>query len=413
MARAAVLCIGTELTRGEVINSNGSSLADGLTRHGLEVTSIEAIDDSAPRIDESLRRLSRDHAVLLVTGGLGPTTDDITTAAVAALLDVPLERDEASLALIRERLERAGRPMAKSNEKQADFPRGALILPNPNGTAPGFSVTIDRALAFFLPGPPREMLPMFEASVVPRLGDFVDESIHQLRLRTSGLPESEVNDRLQGIESNFGVVLGYRASFPVIEVKVVARASTSLEAEQRAALAAAEVRQRLGDAVFGEGSLTFAEAVGRELVARGLRLACAESCTGGLVGQVLTAESGASAFFAGSAVVYENAAKTALLGVPAALIQAHGAVSAEVARAMAEGARARFGVDVALAITGVAGPEGGTEQKPVGLVHYAVASSGGTIDRHAVFTGDRHMIRLRATYAALHLVRSELRRAAS
>jgi nicotinamide-nucleotide amidase len=408
MSSAAILCIGTELTRGEIVNTNASTLADALTRHGLEVTTIEVVDDSAPRIEASLRRLGNEHRVLVVTGGLGPTTDDITTAATASVLDVPLERHEESLARIRERFAQIGRPMSKSNEKQADFPRGSRILPNPNGTAPGFSATIGGALAFFLPGPPREMLPMFEASVAPELANLVDEAIHQVRLRTSGLPESEVNDRLQGVEPRFDVLIGYRASFPVIEVKIIARAATPALAEERARLASAEVRQRLGNAVFGEGTLTFAAAIGQELVRRGLRLACAESCTGGLVGEVLTAEGGASAFFAGSAVVYENAAKTALLGVPEAMLREHGAVSAEVARAMAEGARARFGVDLALAITGIAGPDGGSEQKPVGLVHYAVATANGTINRDAVFGGDRHMVRLRACYAALHLVRKEL-----
>ncbi len=409
MSSAAILCIGTELTRGEIVNTNASTLADGLTRHGLEVTAIEVVDDSAPRIEACLRRLSAEHAVLVVTGGLGPTTDDITTIAAATVLGAPLERHEPSLALIRERFARVGRTMSSGNAKQADFPRGARVLPNPNGTAPGFSARMGRALAFFLPGPPREMTPMFENCVVPELAQLVDEAIHQVRLRTSGLPESEVNDRLQGVEQSFGVLLGYRASFPIIEVKVVARDASAAQAEQRARLASEEVRRRLGDAVFGEGTLTFAAAVGQELVRRGLRLACAESCTGGLVGEVLTAEGGASAFFAGSAVVYENAAKTALLGVPEHLLAAHGAVSAEVARAMAEAARARFSVDVALAITGIAGPDGGSAEKPVGLVHYAVATARGVVNREAVFSGDRHMVRLRACYAALHLVRNELR----
>jgi nicotinamide-nucleotide amidase len=410
MATAAVLCIGTELTRGEVVNTNGNVLAEALTRHGFEVTTIDSVDDHHGRIVESLTRLGREHAALIVTGGLGPTTDDITTAAVAELLGLPLERDEASLTLIRERLERVGRPMAASNAKQADFPRGARILPNPNGTAPGFCVRIGSAVACFLPGVPREMSAMFEASVVPLLAPLVDEAFHQIRLRSYGLPESEVNDRLSGVEAEFGVVIGYRASFPVIEVKVLARDAVAALAEARARRAADEVKKRLGEeVVFGEGDVTFAQALGSELVRRGQRLACAESCTGGLIGQLLTARGGASAFFAGSAVVYENRAKTALLGVPAALIDAHGAVSIEVARAMAEGARERFAVDIALAVTGIAGPDGGSAEKPVGLVHYAVATGAATEARHFVFAGDRDLIRLRAAYAALGLAYRMLR----
>jgi nicotinamide-nucleotide amidase len=271
---------------------------------------------------------------------------------------------------------------------------------------PGASVgqRIEGAVACFLPGVPREMSAMFDASVAPLLAPLVDEAFHQVRLRSYGLPESEVNDRLAGIEAEFRVLIGYRASFPTIEVKVLARDASGTVAEARARSAADEVRRRLGDeVVFGEGDITFAQALGRELTRTGQRLACAESCTGGLIGQLLTARGGASEFFAGGVVAYENRAKTALLGVPATLLDAHGAVSAEVAIAMAEGARARFDVAIALAVTGVAGPDGGSAEKPVGLVHYAVATPAGTEARHFVFAGDRELIRLRAAYAALGL----------
>jgi nicotinamide-nucleotide amidase len=404
MASAAVLCIGTEITRGEITNTNASFLAELLTRYGFEVTAIESVDDDGPRIEASLERLGRAHAVLVTTGGLGPTTDDITTACVARHLGVPLVRDEASLRAIEERFRKFGRTMNPSNAKQADFPRGATVLPNPNGTAPGFSVQLAKALAFFLPGVPREMSAMFEASVVPAILPLVDEAIYQVRLRTYGLPESQVNDRLAGIEAAHGVLIGYRASFPIIEVKVLARSTFAAEAEERARRAAREVRQRLGEEiVFGEGDVTFAEALGRELVARSLRIAGAESCTGGLAGQLLTARGGSSAFFAGSIVAYENRAKVTLLGVDEELIQKHGAVSPEVAAAMAEGALHRFAVDVAFGITGVAGPGGGTAEKPVGLVHYAVATRERTTRRALTSPGDREQVRLRGAYAALSL----------
>lgn len=408
MARAAILCIGTEVTRGEVVNTNGNVLAEALTGIGFEVTAIEAVDDHPERIKASLSRLAAEHAALVVTGGLGPTTDDITTAAVAELLGLPLERDPASLAKIHELLARFGRSPAKSNEKQADFPRGAEILPNAYGTAPGFALRIGGALACFLPGVPREMRGIFEASVAPRLLALVDVALHQIRIRTTGMPESEVNDRLAGVEAQFDVTIGYRASFPVVEVKVLARAPRPEDAEARARSAADVVRERLGDAVFGEGDATFTEVLGRELVRRKLHLACAESCTGGLLGQLLTERAGSSEFFAGSAVVYENRAKTALLGVPDELLRAHGAVSSEVARAMAEGARRVFEVDLAVAVTGIAGPGGGSEQKPVGLVHFAVAGARGTVEQHLVFPGDREMIRRRAAHFALLLVRRAL-----
>jgi nicotinamide-nucleotide amidase len=404
MATAIVLCIGTELTRGELVNTNASFLAAGLTAAGFQVVEIDTVDDDAARIVAALRRAASAANVIVATGGLGPTTDDITTACVARELGVSLQRDEASLAAIRARFERLGRSMSASNEKQADFPVGANVISNPNGTAPGFSVRIGRASAFFLPGVPREMAPMFEQEVLPSVTPLVDEAYHQVLLRTYGLPESEVNDRLSGVEAEFGVTLGYRASFPIIEVKVLAHHRDRSIAESRARQAANEVRSRLGAVVFGEGDISFAQALGAELVARGWRLAAAESCTGGLVGEILTERGGASAFFLGSAVTYDDRAKTALLGVDPELVRSHGAVSSEVARAMAKGALARFEADVALAITGVAGPTGGSAEKPVGLVHYAVATHEGVSEKHAIFSGDRQLIRLRACYAALGLV---------
>ena len=401
MATAAVLSIGTEVTRGELINTNSAYLAEALTREGFEVTAIDTVADDAPRIEACLKRLGAEHDVIVSTGGLGPTTDDITTACVARTLGVGLSRDERTLNLIRELLARFGRTISESNAKQADFPEGAGILPNPNGTAPGFNSRIGRAQAFFMPGVPREMRPMFEDHVVPEIRPLVDERFHQVSLRTFGLPESEVNDRLAGVEQAFGVSIGYRVTFPTLEVKVLARAKTLDQARSASEAGAREVRTRLGEIVFGEGDVSLSQVLGQELLRRGHHLAAAESCTGGLLGQLLTARSGASGFFAGSAVVYENRAKTAILGVSEALLREHGAVSGEVASAMAEGARRVFGVDYALSITGIAGPEGGTATKPVGLVYIALATPEGTEHKRTEHFGDRDMIRMRAAYSAL------------
>lgn len=407
---AAVLSTGSELTRGELVNTNASFLADALTTLGFDVVALDTVGDDRARIVAALERLGREHEVIVCTGGLGPTTDDLTSACVAELLGVELVRDAASLDDLRERFARRGRPLAESNAKQADFPAGATILPNPHGTAPGFSARIGRALAFFLPGVPGEMKAMYEASVVPAIASFVREPMHQVRLATYGLPESEVNDRLAGIETAHGVVIGYRASLPTIEVKVLARGEhEGGSPRERAERAAAEVRARLGDdVVFGEGKASFVEIVLRRLEERKLTFALAESCTGGLAAELVTAVPGASRVFAGGVVAYANAAKTALLGVPSELIQAHGAVSAEVARAMAEGARARLETDVALSFTGIAGPDGGTTDKPVGLVHFAVALAAGTTAEHHVFRGDRAQVRRRAAYAGFSLVRKLL-----
>lgn len=403
---AAVLCIGTELTRGEIVNTNASWLAETLTDAGLEVTAIESIPDERKLIVETLHRLSAQHLVIVCTGGLGPTTDDITSECVAEVLGVPLERDAASLEAIRTRMEKFGRVMADSNKKQADFPAGAQILPNRKGTAPGFAVQLGHARAFFMPGVPREMKTMFAELVAPALGPFLRGAMHQVRLKTFGMTESGVNDRLAGIEQEHGVTLAYRAHFPEIEVKVLARAEVLDAARARARAAADAVIARLGpDVVYGEGDVTFAEELGKLLVSKKLTLAVAESCTGGTVGRLLTERSGASEFFVGGVISYANSAKQSLLGVPATLLSEHGAVSAEVARAMAQGALAALGSDLALALTGVAGPTGGTPEKPVGLVFFAVATKDGVSDRQMAFPGSRTQVRDLGAFAGLALVR--------
>ncbi|MCK6533279.1 MAG: competence/damage-inducible protein A [Polyangiaceae bacterium] len=403
---AAVLCIGTELTRGEIVNTNASWLSEELTDRGIEVGAIETIADDRPLIVETLHRLSAKHLVIVCTGGLGPTTDDITSECVAEALGVPLVRDEASLAAIRTRMEKFGRVMAESNKKQADFPTGARVLQNRKGTAPGFQVALGHAQAFFMPGVPREMKSMFGEQVAPALEPFVKGQMFQVRLKTFGMTESAVNDRLDGIEAEHAVTLAYRAHFPEIEVKVLARGDNCAD---RARTAADAVITRLGpDVVYGEGDVTFAQQLGKLLVERKLTLAVAESCTGGTVGRLLTERGGASEFFVGGVICYANRVKEGLLGVPAPLLAEHGAVSAPVARSMAQGALAELGSDLALALTGVAGPGGGTSDKPVGLVHFAVASLAGISDRQMVFPGSRTQVRDLAAFAGLSLVRKVL-----
>jgi nicotinamide-nucleotide amidase len=405
---AAVLSTGTELTRGELVNSNAGWLAEALTELGFEVVALDTVGDDAPRIAETLTRLGAEHDVIVCTGGLGPTTDDLTSATVARLLGVPLERDEASLAAIRERFARAGRTFVESNTKQADFPRGAQVLPNAWGTAPGFAVRIGRALACFLPGVPSEMEAIFRAHVMPLLVPLPRAHRHQVRLRTFGLSEAEVNDRLAGIEAAHDVVLGYRASMAEIEVKILAQGASSTDAERRARVAADEARARLGTIVYGEGKVTLAAALLEQLFERRLTLAVAESCTGGLAQELITNVPGASRVFAGGVVTYCDEVKTALLGVEPEVLTEHGAVSEIVARAMAEGVRTRLSVSLGLAFTGIAGPDGGTPEKPVGLVHFALASSSGTVATQRVFPGSREQVRRRAVLAGFSLIRRHL-----
>lgn len=402
----AVMCIGTELTRGELVDTNGPWLAAALTEVGFQVTEKCTVDDDKARIIENLQRLSRKARIIVCTGGLGPTTDDLTTEAVAATMGVPVVRDEPSLEAIRRRFEKLGRTMSESNAKQADFPKGADVLPNPIGTAPGFSVKIGDATFFFMPGVPREMKKMYEEQVLTRIRDIAPRDTAQIRLRTFGLPESVVGERLAGVEAAFpGVIIGYRAHFPEIEVKVLARGATHAAAVELCDRATVEVRGRLADVIYGSGEDTFPGVVGRSLRAKNYTLAIAESCTGGLVGHLLTREPGASDFLLVDAVTYANSAKTRLLGVEEDVIRAHGAVSAEVAAAMAEGVKRVSGADIALSLTGIAGPTGGSDEKPVGTVYIAVAAAGATTVKHRQFPGDRHQIQTFAAYVGLQLVR--------
>jgi nicotinamide-nucleotide amidase len=408
---AALLSIGTELTRGELVNTNASWLADRLTTLGFDVDAIETIPDDRATIVETLRRLATRHRVVVVTGGLGPTTDDLTSACAAEAAGVPLERHEPSLEAIRRRFASLGREMGPSNAKQADFPRGSEVLPNPIGTAPGFSVQLGGSSLFFTPGVPVEMRRMFEEQIAPRIAPLAPNDAAQNHLKTFGAGESKIGEMLEGVEQQFpGVTIGYRAHFPEIEVKLFARGRTRSEAQVLADAATREARQRLGDLVYGEGrEETFPATVARVLRKGRLTLSIAESCTGGLVGSMLTALPGSSEFLLFDGVVYSNAAKTAVLGVDEELIRAHGAVSPECVTAMVEGVRRLTGSDLAVAITGIAGPTGGTDRKPVGLVYVAVADPHETIVKEKHFAGDRHRVQTFAAWYALKLVLDQAR----
>jgi nicotinamide-nucleotide amidase len=408
LSRAHVFSIGTELTRGEITNTNASWIAERLTTIGIDVVSIETIADDAAVIVQALERLSQAAALVVTTGGLGPTTDDITSASVARWLGVGQVRDPAVLAGLEARLARAGRSLTPSNAQQADFPAGAAILENPNGTAPGFSVVRGGCTLFFMPGVPREMKPMFERFVAPAAGGLVHGAQHQVRLHCFGVPESVLNDKLSGLEAAHGVTIGYRAHFPEVQVKLLASADQAAAAEAKALGAAAEARARLGAAVYAEGERDMPLVVGDALRQRQLTLSLAESCTGGLVSSLLT-QHPASDFLLGGVVSYANQVKIEQLGVKAATLDQHGAVSPEVAREMAEGARARFRTDLALSLTGIAGPTGATDTKPVGLVYYALASASGTrVESVNVNNRPREGVQLYAAWCGLDLIRQHV-----
>lgn len=399
---AAILSLGTELTRGEVVNGNGAWLAEHLTRLGHEVIEIATVDDDDDRIEQTLRRLGREASLILCTGGLGPTTDDRTAACVARTLGVPLEQNELARTQLEQSLSRRGRSLGPDNDKQAYVPRGATILENQLGTAPGFGVRLGEAQAYFLPGVPTEMRAMFERVVQPSL-PRPSESWLALHLATAGLPESEVGQRLAGIEERYQVTIGYRAAEGSVKVKVLVRATpeTTARARDRMEAAYAMAIQRLGPAVFSKSAAPIEQVLGDLLRTNGLSIGLAESCTAGGASALLASVPGASRYLRGGVVAYDNRVKTALLGVSEATLAAHGAVSAEVAGAMALGARRALGADVGIGITGVAGPDGGSDEKPVGLVHWAISWRDQLSTFQARFSGPRADVQRRAAHAAL------------
>lgn len=413
--KAEVLTIGDELLRGEIVDSNKSFLSDRLLALDIQTHFHSSVRDDRDDMRDAFRRAIGRADVVLVSGGLGPTRDDLTTEVLAETLGLDLVRDDASLEAIRAFFANVGREMARNNEKQAWFPRGADVLANPIGTAPGFMVAAEGALVFCMPGVPRELHRMMDEQVLPRIAARRSAVaggpsivVRAALLRTFGIGESSLDAELADIANESDVALGFRTAFPDNYLRPLARAATVAEAEEKLAHLCAAVRERLGAVVYGEGDDTLEVVVVRALRERGLTLATAESCTGGSIAAKLTDVPGSSACFRGGVVAYANDAKVALLGVDAGVLAEHGAVSEPVARAMAEGARARFGADLALATTGISGPDGGTEEKPVGLVYIALASERGTYCDRFVFPLDRARHRQLTTHTALDWVRRSL-----
>jgi nicotinamide-nucleotide amidase len=401
--RIAIINTGDELLRGALADSNAVYMAGRLHELGFKVERFVTVGDDLAALSDAYRAAFAEFDLAISSGGLGPTDDDLTTAAVSAVTGAPLVHRPEAEAVIRTRFERIGRPMDAVNLKQALLPEGCDVLDNPNGTAPGFAIRAGRCRAFFLPGPPRELRPMFEAAVVPELPAPPPRFLAAFRL--FGIGESNVQALLNDYaRAHPELVFGYRAAFPEIGLRIAAPDAATLGE------AAAEAERIFGDAIFAREEIPLAEALGRALAAKKLTFAAAESCTGGLIGHEVTQVPGASAYFRGAVVAYDNAVKARVLGVGAALLEAHGAVSEEVARAMARGVRTALGADIGVATTGVAGPSGGTADKPVGLVHFAVAWARGERHLERRFQGwDRTMIKRSSAWTAMRLALDAVR----
>jgi nicotinamide-nucleotide amidase len=405
-----LVTVGTELLLGHTVDTNGAEIARAFSAQGIRIVRRTAVGDRAEDIRQAVAEaLARTHAVL-TTGGLGPTRDDITKVTIAELYGAPLEFDDEVWQALLARFARLLRKPAESNRTQAQVPRGATVLPNRWGTAPGLWLDGAPGLTIMLPGVPREMRMLLEHEVVPRLAARSAGTVIRSRLvRTTGIPESTLAERLGEIERDIApLTLAYLPGIEGVDLRTSAWNLVPAEAERRLGAAAALLRERAGEYAYGEDATDLAAVVLDLARSRRRRIVTAESCTGGLVGTRLTEVPGSSDVYDGGVVCYSNRLKTDLLGVPASVIGEHGAVSEAVACAMAEGARARLGGDLAASVTGIAGPGGGSPDKPVGTVWIAVADASAVAARHVVFAGSRQEIRGRAAQMALFLLRRRL-----
>jgi len=401
MLPAVLLAQGNELTTGQTVDTNSNWIAGQLFDLGIEVTRIITVPDDLDQLVEVLADAARRAPIVISTGGLGPTRDDLTADAVSRAFDRPLALDDTAMAQVVARYRSMGRVMPEINRKQAVLPAGSTVLENRWGTAPGFSVQVDGTHMFFLPGVPREMRKLMEHAVLPRLhAAFALEPPRRRIVRVIGLGESDIETRLTGLEVP-GMQVGFRTKMPENQVKLrFDRSVTEAAIED----AIAQVRARIGWRAFGVDTGDLGEVVGQELAARGQTVALAESCTAGRVAAWLGQTPGASRYLIEGAVVYANAAKMRACAVPEQMLIDHGAVSEPVARQLAEGIRQRAETTWGVGITGIAGPGGATPDKPVGTVHIAVAGPTGVHHRRLRLPGDRSRVQSLSAAAALAML---------
>ena len=412
MTRAEIVSVGTEHLLGQITDTNAVWLCNVLAGLGIAVYYRSTVGDNVGRVQEVFREALGRVDLVITTGGLGPTDDDLTVAAVADALGLPMERNEEAWTHVQEFFRRRNRPLTSQQQKQAMMPRGARMIPNTRGSAPGVIVEHEGKTLIFTPGVPREMKGMIEDHVVPylRARGLAGSDVIRSRILRVALGESIVEDRVRDLmRGGTNPTIAPYAHTGECHLRITARGQ---EAEVDGLLDETElaVRERLGRAIYAVGEQTLEETVARQLADAGLTIAVAESCTGGLIAHRLTRTPGASMYLDGGVIAYSNAAKSRWLGVPSDTIARHGAVSAEVARAMADGARAHAETDLAISTTGIAGPSGGTPDKPVGLVFIALAHAGGTDVREMRYGTEpgRAGIQYLGSQTALDVIRQHL-----
>ncbi len=411
--KAEILATGDEIRSGALVDSNSAFISERLEENGIEVVRHTCVGDDLPLLVATLREIGDRADMAVVTGGLGPTTDDLTAESAARAAGVGLTFSQAAFENVESFFKTFNRPMTESNRKQALLPDGSKLLYNPVGTAPGFSLKIGTCQFFFLPGVPHEMRRMLAEHVIPEMLSQQGDAAMHIRVKTIttfGLPESLAGEKVAGVEAAFpGIKLGLRANFPQIQVKLYGRDTDLALLDQRMAEAGQWTLERLGSNVISESGERMEAVVGRLLLERSASIGLAESCTGGLLANWLTNVAGSSAYFLFSGVTYSNQAKIDVLGVTPETLERHGAVHEETAREMAEGARRVAGSTYGLSTSGIAGPDGGTEDKPVGTVCVGYAGPDRSFGRRFYFPfGKRLMNKQIFSMAALDILRKEL-----
>jgi nicotinamide-nucleotide amidase len=410
MLTAEIIAIGSELLTPTKTDTNSLWLTEKLNEIGIEVKLKTIVGDDKLRLEETIRDALKRSDIVLSTGGLGPTEDDITRTVSATAIDRELIYLEELETDLRERFRRWGREMPDINKRQAYIIKGAEVLPNPNGSAVGMLVEIDDKVFGILPGPPRENQPMFTNFILPKLRERAGEIYVRRRfLRVSGMGESAVDEAIAPIYKSYAnVETSILFNKSEIELHLSAQSNSEAEANKILDELAQKIAEKLGIAVFAMNGETMEEVIGNLLKTQGKTLSIAESCTGGLVGSRITEVSGSSEYFIEGAVCYANDAKIRTLSVPPELIENYGAVSAEVAEAMARGMREKAKTDYAVSVTGIAGPTGGTEEKPVGTVFIGYADETQVKSFKIILPGDRYLVRWRASQAVLDYLRRQI-----
>ncbi|HRV44422.1 MAG TPA: competence/damage-inducible protein A [Smithellaceae bacterium] len=406
--KIGILTIGNELMNGRISDTNSSLIAREMNLQGWTVETMMSVGDEFEIIADRLHYLLSFTDAVICTGGLGPTVDDITTAAVARAFGRPLVLDEKVLAYLKDIFTRFNLRWTENNAKQALFPEGAEMIPNPVGTAAGFALPVGEKLVVVIPGVPSETRRMVPEGVIPLLRRRFPEAVLQTvkqTIKTFGLGEAMVDQKLADVHFDaLGVSVGFYPVFPENHLVLISRSETLEAARENLNRAVAEVSSRLADCIFSYGEETLEQRIAAAMTEKKLTIAVAESCTGGLIADRLTDVSGSSAYFERGVVAYSNEAKMQLLGVPADILEKYGAVSEETARRMAEGVRRSAGTNLGLSSTGIAGPTGGTKEKPVGTVYIALADGTQTICRHYAYRWDRRRNKLISSEAALMLL---------